>query len=402
MLCLLTAGQIAMSMGAYLWGPIGPFLVAEFGVTLAQVGGLTSAFYVVASSLAIPAGLAVDKFGTRGALIFCQLALATALLLFIGAWSFPVLLVCAALAGVGNGFVNQAGARGVLNWFAPQRRATAVGIRQTGNMLGGAIAAAAVPAVAAALGWRAGVGLVALTALALALLTALLYRDQPAVVPGAESEPVVAPPAAKQILGRLLRNPMFLFLLLIAPLMGYGQISITTFFPLYLADDLGISAANAGLPLTIAMTAAAVGRIFWGYIGDRYFRHNRAICLALVLAITALAAAGIAQLSPGAPLAWILTLAALFGFTAMGWHALLLVVVADAVGKAVTGTAFGMLINAAWFGWILGPLVFGAVADNLSYAAAWWTVCGSAILSAAGFAAMAWRLRDAGDKSPAT
>ena len=391
-----------MSMGAYLWGPIGPFLVVEFGVTLAQVGGLTSAFYVVASSLAIPAGLAVDRFGTRGALIFCQLALATALLLFIGAWSFPVLLLCAALAGVGNGFVNQAGARGVLNWFPPERRGTAVGIRQTGNMLGGAIAAAAVPAVAAVFGWRSGVVLVAATALGLALLTALLYRDQPAGPTAGGDESAAAAPRVKEILRRLLKNPMFIFLLLIAPLMGYGQISMTTFFPLYLTGDLGLSAVRAGFALTCAMAAAAVGRIFWGYIGDRFFRNNRSVCLALVLAITALAAAGIARLEPGAPVVWILALGMLFGLTAMGWHALLLVVVADAVGRAVTGTAFGMLINAAWFGWIIGPLAFGAVADSLSYAAAWWTVCGSAVLSAAGFGAMAWRLRDPGDKSPAT
>lgn len=390
-LALLTAGQTAMSMGSYLWGPIGPFLVAEFDLTRAQVGGLTSAFYLVASSLAIPAGVVVDRFGTRGALIYCQVALAVPLLIFGFAWSFPMLIACAALAGTGNGIVNQAGARGVLNWFSSAHRGTAVGIRQTGNMLGGAIAAALLPAIAAAFGWRASIWFVAVVALGFAWLTAATYSDSPAQ---ADKPAAQGPrPAVKHIVGRLLGNPTFLLLLFIAPLMGYGQICMTTFFPLYLTDELAISSQLAGLSLSGAMAAAAVGRIFWGYIGDRYFRANRAVCLVLVLAITALAGAGIANLQPGVSHTWVIALAMLFGLTAMGWHALLLVVVADTVGEQVTGTAFGMLINAAWLGWILGPLAFGRIADIAGYGAAWWTVSGSAVLSALGFGWMALRSR---------
>ncbi|AGL03401.1 hypothetical protein [Desulfoscipio gibsoniae] len=35
---LLTLSQLAMSLGAYAWGPLAPFLRAEFDITRAQLG----------------------------------------------------------------------------------------------------------------------------------------------------------------------------------------------------------------------------------------------------------------------------------------------------------------------------------------------------------------------------
>ena len=65
---------------------------------------------------------------------------------------------------LGNGASIQVGARGVLLWVPPRRRATAMGLRQTGNMLGAALAAVALPGVAQWLGWRTAVLLVAAVA----------------------------------------------------------------------------------------------------------------------------------------------------------------------------------------------------------------------------------------------
>ncbi|HCO44858.1 MAG TPA: hypothetical protein DIT63_12190, partial [Gammaproteobacteria bacterium] len=57
MLALLIAGQVAMSSGAYLWGPLAPFMVAELDVSKAQFGAVQSAFYVVGALMALPAGV---------------------------------------------------------------------------------------------------------------------------------------------------------------------------------------------------------------------------------------------------------------------------------------------------------------------------------------------------------
>ena len=55
--------------------------------------------------------------------------------------------------GLGYGLVNPATAKGVLEWFEPTRRATAMGIKQTGVPIGGLLASACAAAVVV-ISWR--------------------------------------------------------------------------------------------------------------------------------------------------------------------------------------------------------------------------------------------------------
>jgi nitrate/nitrite transporter NarK len=380
MLALLIVGQIAMSSGSYLWGPLAPFLVAELSVSKAQFGAVQSAFYVVGALMAVPAGVLADRFDGRWLLLACLLAMAIPLAFLSRANTLLAVTVLAGLCGLGNGAINQVGARGVLHWFPPQRRATAMGLRQTGNMLGAALAAAALPGLALWLGWRTAVLLVAAGAGLAAVLSGLLYRERPMDL---ASAPAPARPGLKAVAGQLFRNRPFVRLLLLAPFIAYAQIAMTTFFVLFLTDRQGIAAAAAGSLLSGALLAAALGRVAWGVIADRFFVHSRSRCLALVMALTALAAAALALLPRGGPLIVPALVGLLYGFCAMGWQGLLMIVIAESVGIAVAGTAVGLLINVAWGGFVLGPVVFGALADGPGYGAAWASVATVSALCAA-------------------
>lgn len=371
MLALLILGQIAMSSGSYLWGPLAPFLVAELAVSKAQFGAVQSAFYVVGALMAVPAGVLADRFDGRWLLLTCLLAMAIPLALLSRASTLLTVTALAGLCGLGNGAINQVGARGVLHWFPPQRRATAMGLRQTGNMLGAALAAAALPGLALALGWRNAVLLVAAGAGLAAVVSGLLYRERPVDLGAA---PGATKPGLKAVAGQLFSNRPFVRLLLLAPFIAYAQIAMTTFFVLFLTDRQGIAAAAAGSLLSGALLAAALGRVVWGMIADRFFTHSRGRCLALVMALTALAATALALLPRGGPLIVPALVGLLYGFCAMGWQGLLMIVIAESVGIAVAGTAVGLLINVAWGGFVLGPVVFGALADGPGYGTAWASV----------------------------
>ncbi|WP_448505423.1 MFS transporter [Immundisolibacter sp.] len=371
MLALLILGQIAMSSSSYLWGPLAPFLVAELSVNKAQFGAVQSAFYVVGALMAVPAGVLADRFDGRWLLLACLLAMAIPLAFLSRANTLLAVTVLAGLCGLGNGAINQVGARGVLHWFPLQRRATAMGLRQTGNMLGAALAAAALPGLAQWLGWRTAVLLVAAGAGLAAVLSGLFYRERPVDL---ASAPAPTRPGLKAVAGQLFRNRPFVRLLLLAPFIAYAQIAMTTFFVLFLTDRQGIAAAAAGSLLSGALLAAALGRVAWGAIADRFFVHSRSRCLAVVMALTALAAAALALSPRGGPLILPALVGLLYGFCAMGWQGLLMIVIAESVGIAVTGTAVGLLINVAWGGFVLGPVAFGALADGLGYSTAWASV----------------------------
>lgn len=379
MLALLIAGQVAMSSGAYLWGPLAPFMVAELGVSKAQFGAVQSAFYVVGALMALPAGVLADRFDGRWLLLGCLLAMAVPLALLSRAGTLAAVTVLAGLCGLGNGAINQVGARGVLHWFPPRRRATAMGLRQTGNMLGAALAAVALPGLAQWLGWRTAVLLVAAVAAIAALTSGGLYREAPI---GADATPGKVRPKLGAVAGQFLRNRPFVRLLLLAPFIAYAQIAMTTFFVLFLTDRQQLPAALAGSLLGGALLAAAVGRVAWGVIADRLFARSRGRCLALVMALTALAAAALAMLPADAGPWRAGMIGLLYGFCAMGWQGLLMVVIAESVGIALAGTAVGLLINVAWIGFVLGPVAFGALADGPGYASAWVSVAVVAALCA--------------------
>lgn len=78
-LILLTFAQSAMSMGAYAWGPLAPFLRLEFGISRVQVGFIVSALYLASVFVGVPAGMMTDRVGARRMLVFSLLLMGGAL-----------------------------------------------------------------------------------------------------------------------------------------------------------------------------------------------------------------------------------------------------------------------------------------------------------------------------------
>ena len=66
--------------------------------------------------------------------------------------------------------------------------------------------------------------------------------------------------------------PFLALAFLVAPLMAQAQ---STAAPLQPRDCKFFSAVTAGLCLGVSQTAAAVGRVLWGVVGDRFFAGRR-------------------------------------------------------------------------------------------------------------------------------
>ena len=79
-------------------------------------------------------------------------------------------------AGMGYGVINPATAKAIMYWFSAKGRATAIGIKQSGVTIGGALAAALLPTLALALTWRTSLALLGAVILAVAVLCYLFYR----------------------------------------------------------------------------------------------------------------------------------------------------------------------------------------------------------------------------------
>lgn len=182
-LAILTLINLINYMDRQIIGPLVPLLQLPaskggIGLSDAQAGLLQAAFMVVHSAASIPLGVMADRL-SRTRLIAAGVgvwSIATALSAF--SRSFGSMFVARAAVGIGEATYAPAASALISDTFSRSVRARAMGIFQSGMMLGGALAVIAGGWIGGHFGWRAAFLVVGLPGLVLTGLI-LLVREKP-------------------------------------------------------------------------------------------------------------------------------------------------------------------------------------------------------------------------------
>jgi sugar phosphate permease len=301
-------------------------------------------------------GAAADRWGERVVLAsglgLAGLVLAVAALVHGAAG----LGLCLALAGAAGGSVFAASGRLILGWFARHERGLAMGIRQSAQPLGVALAAATLPA----LGTRGtGTPLLFLGGFCLiaALLVVMLVRDpdrtkaEPPQARGvnaaagtvaaasAAGGSAGAGPAASAGPGSPYRQPVLWRIHAASALLVVPQFTVATFALVFLIDARGWTALAAGRLLAGAQVCGAASRLGAGYWSDRVdsrMRPMRILAISTGVGMLALSAAAAAGSSVAVPILLIC------GVVAVSTNGLAFTAVAEYAGSAWAGRALGI------------------------------------------------------------
>jgi MFS family permease len=355
----------AASFVAVGFGANAALIQDSFGLSHAAVGAIASAIYGAAAASSGYGGRLTDRSGPAFVLVLAMVLLSVGVTLVVIAPSswlfFGGVLVC----GLGYGAVNPP-TNVLANPRTARRRGLAISGKQSGIPLGGILAGLILPFVADAAGWRLSmlipIGLCALLAVAVVPLT-VPDRDP------AQDRPVPAHEAVKL---RLPQAYVFGFL------MAGVQVTIFTFFAVFLHEDRHMTVASAGLLLSTLMCGGLVGRPFWGWLSDRR-HHDRARILQLC---TALSAAGLLLLAL-APEPSILVVAPLVGFCSVGWNGVYITSVAESAGTGDIGSATGAALVLVNVGAVMLPPSFGGLVAHANWQAAWGACACLAVAAAA-------------------
>ena len=345
--------------------PLIPFLRDELNLTHAEVGLLMSFIYigVVASSLFF--GWITDLLGERRAL---TLGLGIQGLFMIGfAWvhAFSLGGIFLLLSGIGYSSVNPATTKGVMRWFPPQGRATAMGVKQTGIPLGGILASSILPVLALAFGWRVSITLV--SAVTLVFILAVQIGIPP------------APWQQKQTAGmkwaqlrEVLSNRSILALSIMGIFLAGAQLAIITHLVLFLKKEYLFSTILAGFCLAVIQAGGIAGRIGWGLVSDFLARGRRKMILLLIGIIAILQLFLLGRIGPDIPASLFFLFITLLGSTTIGYHGVLFGLMGEIVRKEVVGLATGFSLTITFLGIVLYPPLFGHLVDRWgSYSPAW-------------------------------
>ena len=231
--------------------------------------------------------------------------------------------LCLALAGAAGGSVFAASGRLILGWFERHERGLAMGIRQSAQPLGVALAAATLPALGSGgtgrpLAFLAGFCLIA------AILVVLLVRDPdraPAAAPtaqgtgssvvgraspgGVSGSGAAGARAGSAGAGSPYRQPVLWRIHAASALLVVPQFTVATFALVFLVDARGWTALAAGRFLAAAQLCGAASRLGAGYWSDRVdsrMRPMRILAISTGVGMLALAAAATVGSSVAVPI----------------------------------------------------------------------------------------------------
>jgi sugar phosphate permease len=329
---ILAVGVIAQgALAALQQGlpALGPVLREELSLSLAEVGVvLTSVAWGVMLTL-LAWGWLADRIGERIVISAGLGGGALALVLASSADGYGELVASLALAGALTASASAASGRAVIGWFGRSERGLALGIRQMSVPLGGAVAALALPVLAAAGGLRAALLGLAVAAALAAVIAALWIREPP---PPPPNRPVVDSPPP-------LRDRRVWRLALGSALLVCAQVAITSFVVLFLHDHRGVAAGTAAGALAAIQVGGALSRLV---VGRRSDLSGRRVAPLLSLALATAVAVGATAALADAPLALLIPVLLAAGVLAMSWNGLSFTATAEISGRARAGTAIGL------------------------------------------------------------
>ncbi|NOY13759.1 MAG: MFS transporter [Deltaproteobacteria bacterium] len=157
---------------------IAPDLVAELGLTAADLGLLTSAYFLSFAAFQLPLGVLLDRFGSRRVEALLLLVAAVGALLFARAESLSGLIFGRALIGLGVSACLMAAFKAFSHWLQPAQIPLANGVQMISGGLGALTATTPVQAALQITDWRGVFMALAVLGLLAAGLVFLLVPEQ--------------------------------------------------------------------------------------------------------------------------------------------------------------------------------------------------------------------------------
>jgi FSR family fosmidomycin resistance protein-like MFS transporter len=328
-----------------------PILKDNYALTFAQIGMITLVFQVTASLLQPVIGHMTDRKAQPFSLAIGMGATFAGLLLLSGAHDYVMILVAAAMVGLGSAVFHPESAR-IARLASGGRYGFAQSVFQIGGNLGSAMgpvlaALIVVPFGQPSISWFSSIAFVAIV-----LLFQIGRWYKPRIAPrkraAAERHPD-APSAS--------RTAMAIAILIVLVFSKYIYLSsLTSYYTFYLMHKFAVTTQTSQLLLFVFLGANAAGVYFGGPLGDRFGRRY-------VIWLSILGTLPFTLVLPHVGLGWTVALTVVIGFIISSAMPAIIVYAQELMPHRfgmISGLFFGFAFGAAG----LGAAMLGIVADH--------------------------------------
>jgi MFS family permease len=277
----------------------------RFAISPAVLSSFVVLQVVVYAAMQIPAGLLLDRVGSRKMIALGAILMTTAQITLAVTESLPVAVAARALVGIGDALTFISVLRLVPRWFAPRQVPIVSQLTGLLGQSGQILSAVPFLILLQGPGWTFAFGSAAAMGLLAFVLALALIRDAPEGTEILETKTSLRDTLAS--IGAVWRRP--------GTRLGFfshmgTHFSVTTFALLwgipYLTAGQGLSAATAGGLLSISVVSSVFSGIGLGYLTGRYPMRRSWLVLAVMVGNAAIW--GIVLVLPGPAPLWLLVL----------------------------------------------------------------------------------------------
>ena len=333
-----------------------PLLKDSYHLTFTQIGLISLAYQLTGSLLQPVVGFYTDRRPKPYSLPIGMGATLTGMVVLSQAHNFPLMLLAAALMGVGSSVFHPESSR-VARMASGGRHGFAQSLFQVGGNFGTSLGPLLAAAIIIPRGQAHILWFTALALVGILLLTKIsgwyrrnMHRLKPKAVAHGDFVPI------KLSRGKVVWALVVLVALIFSKY--FYLISLTNYYTFYLMDKFGVSVQASQVYLFVFLFAVAAGTIIGGPVGDRIGRKR-------VIWISILGVAPFSLALPHLGLAGTVGLSVLIGLILASAFSAILVYAQELVPGNVgliAGLFFGLAFGAAG----LGSALLGRLADHTS------------------------------------
>ncbi len=331
-----------------------PILKQSYNLDFGQIGLITLAFQLTASMLQPVVGMATDKRPTPFSLpVAMGISLAGLLLLSVAS-SYHMILIAAAMVGMGSSVFHPESSR-VARMASGGRYGFAQSLFQLGGSSGSAIGPLLAAFVVVPHGQSSIAYFSAAALLAIVVLTnvSLWYARHPAMVARRGRRAPAAIPASPLPRGKVIGAIAVILVLLFSK--NVYTASLSSYYTFYLIQKFQLTVQNAQYMLFAFLGAVAVGTFAGGPIGDRFGRKP-------VIWFSILGAFPFALMLPYADLMWTGILSVVIGLILASAFSAIIVYAQELLPGRI-GLVAGMMFGFSFGLGGLGAAALGRIAD---------------------------------------
>lgn len=354
-----------------------PLIGNDLGLSFSQIGSILTCQFIAGAASNLPGGMVVDLVGRKGLLMAVALSWIGLPYLVMGiSYSYWMMLVCAALVGIGNNLWHPT-AIPLLAQKHPQQSGLVVSIHAMGGNLGDAVAPLVVGAMLAVLSWREVVVMNVIPGVVASVLLLMLLGRAGGADIGPDRAGAKSRKASPSLAGvmSLLANRTVVMLSLGSAMRAMTAMTLLTFLPLFLANEMGYSPVWVGGLLFALQAAGFVAAPVSGHLSDRMGRRN-IIVASMAMSGVVLLFMALAGRSPLFAL-----FVAFLGFFLFATRSVLQAWLLDATPKHLGGTSIGILFGTQAVGSAIGPLIGGMIADRYGITATFYYLAATIVVA---------------------